>query len=258
MENVIENILAAARKRVAEQKKVITPDAMARHALAAPRRAGFSASLRLPGIRVIAEIKRASPSKGLIRNDFHPVDLARRLAASGAAALSVLTEPEFFLGSTDFLREAAGAVTTPLLRKDFIFDEYQLLEARAAGASAVLLIAAMLDDREFARLYRFARDLGLEILAEAHSADEVRRLLDAGAAIIGVNARNLADFSTDLDRSAELLAMVPCETLAVAESAIRNAADIARLRQAGAQAFLIGETLMRANDPGEKLCELLK
>jgi len=209
----------------------------------------------LPG--VIAEVKKASPSKGLIRPDFRPVELALELEAAGAAALSVLTEPNYFLGSLDYLRDVAPAVKIPCLRKDFIFDDYQLREAREAGASAVLLIAAMLDQYTLVRLAENARSYGLDVLGEAHDADEVKRLLDSPATLIGVNARDLRSFSTDLSRVEKLLSLVPAERCPVAESAISGAADIRRLREAGARGFLIGETLMRAPHPGEKLRELL-
>ena len=209
----------------------------------------------MPG--VIAELKKASPSKGLIRADFRPVELARELEAAGAAALSVLTEPNYFLGSTEYLKSVAPAVAIPCLRKEFIFDEYQLREAREYGASAVLLIAALLDQKTLVRLAATARSFGLDVLGEAHDADEVRRLLDSPATLIGVNARDLKTFSTDLGRVEKLLSLVPPERCPVAESAITGPADMKRLREAGAQGFLIGETLMRAEHPGEALRRLL-
>ena len=209
----------------------------------------------LPG--VIAEVKKASPSKGVIRADFHPVELARELAASGAAALSVLTEPNYFLGDLGYLSAVTSEVDIPVLRKDFIFDEYQLLEARHAGASAALLIAAMLDSRRLNALAEYAHRIGLEVLGEAHNAAELAILLDTSVDLIGVNARNLQTFATDLGTVETLLAQIPPDRCPVAESAITDARDMARLRQAGAQGFLIGETLMRAASPGEKLRELL-
>ena len=234
--------LVEARKRERPIEEFSTPG---------PR--SFRAAL--PGI--IAELKKASPSKGLIREDFRPVELARELEAAGAAALSVLTEPNYFLGSCGILSEVAKTVKLPLLRKDFIFDDYQLREAREYGASAVLLIAALLDQPTLAKLAENARRYGLDVLGEAHTADEVARLLDTPVTMIGVNARNLATFATDLGTVEKLIRLVPPERCPVAESAIREHADIVRLRECGAQGFLIGETLMRAPSPGAKLGELL-
>ncbi len=220
----------------------------------------FAAALRpsASGVpRVIAELKRASPSKGMIRPDFGVVSLSRQLEQGGAAALSVLTEPRFFKGSPEYLRAAVANVTIPVLRKDFIVDPYQLYEARAWGASAALLIAAALSPEEFASLYALALDLGLAVLAEVHNAEELAWVVDSGAAIIGVNSRDLRTFHTDLAETADLLRRVPADRLAVAESGIREAADVRRLTEAGASAFLIGETLMRAPRPGDALRSLL-
>lgn len=249
MDNILDTIVAKLRPAVEERKRLHPIDGFA---TPPPRRSLRSA---LPG--VIAEVKKASPSKGLIRADFRPVELALELEGAGAAALSVLTEPNYFLGSLDYLRDVAEAVKIPCLRKDFVFDDYQLREAREAGASAVLLIAAMLKQDTLVRLAENARSYGLDVLGEAHDADEVKRLLDTPATLIGVNARDLKNFSTDLSRVEKLLALVPPERCPVAESAIRCADDIVRLREAGARGFLIGETLMRAPHPGEKLRELL-
>lgn len=216
----------------------------------------------VPGFRdnfpgVIAELKKASPSKGLIRHDFRPAELAQELEEAGAAALSVLTEPNYFQGSLDYLKAVRKVVALPLLRKDFIFDPYQILEARHAGASAVLLIAALLEQKELVRLGEYARKLGLDVLGEAHDAEEIARLLDSPATLIGVNARNLRTFATDLSLVERLIGTIPRERCPVAESAITSGADMKRLRAAGACGFLIGETLMRAPSPGAKLRELL-
>ena len=216
----------------------------------------FAAAFRGDGIHVIAELKKASPSKGLIRADFHPVKLAKELESAGAAALSVLTEPDCFLGSLRYLEEVRGAVSIPLLRKDFISNEYQILEARAAGADAVLLIAAVLEENRFTELRGFAESLGLTALCEAHSRSEVEMLVRCGAAMIGVNARDLADFSVSLDTSLNLLGDIPSGIIRIAESGIRSKEDILRFCDEGADGFLIGETLMRADRPGEKLREL--
>ena len=247
--NILNAIVEKLRPAVEERKK--------RHPIDELTTPPPERSLRgaMPG--VIAEVKKASPSKGLIRADFRPVELARELEAAGAAALSVLTEPNYFLGSLDFLRDVAAAVKIPCLRKDFVFDDYQIREARECGASAVLLIAAMLDQKTLVRLAESARSCGLDVLGDAHDAEEVARLLDSPATLIGVNARNLKDFSTDLARCEQLLSLIPPERCPVSESAISCAADIARLREAGARGFLVGETLMRAPHPGEKLRELL-
>jgi indole-3-glycerol phosphate synthase len=206
---------------------------------------------------VIAELKKASPSRGLIRADFRPRDLALELEAAGAAALSVLTEPHYFQGHPEVLRQAAGAVGIPLLRKDFIIHPVQLAEALDWGASAVLLIAAALTPDDYRRLYEAARASGLDVLSEVHSREELEVVLAAGAHIVGVNSRDLKTFRTDLAGTAELLAAIPAGVVRVAESGIRDGADLAGLRAAGADAFLIGETLMRAASPGDALRELL-
>ena len=245
LNTIVEKLrpLVEGRKRLRPVDEFTTPP---------PARSLRSA---LPG--VIAEVKKASPSKGLIRPNFRPVELARELEAAGAAALSVLTEPNYFLGSVEYLRNVAATVKIPCLRKDFIFDDYQLREARELGASAVLLIAAMLDQASLVRLAENARSYGLDVLGEAHDADEVKRLLDSPVTLIGVNARDLRSFSTDLSRVEKLLALIPPERCPVAESAISCADDVVRLREAGARGFLIGESLMRAPHPGEKLRELV-
>ncbi|NLF16575.1 MAG: indole-3-glycerol-phosphate synthase [Lentisphaerae bacterium] len=207
--------------------------------------------------RVIAELKKASPSRGLIRADFRPAELAAALADGGAAALSVLTDEPHFQGSPSYLREAAAAVGLPILRKDFVVHEVQLVEAVDWGASAVLLIAAALTPSEFRRLHRAARAMGLDVLSEVHDAAELETVLAAGAEIVGVNSRDLRTFVTDLDAALGLLGRIPTGILRVAESGIRCGADLARLQSAGADAFLIGEALMRAAHPGEALRALL-
>jgi len=208
-------------------------------------------------IAVIAELKKASPSKGLIRADFPPAELARELELAGAAALSVLTDEEFFQGSLKNLREASAAVKIPCLRKDFIVDEFQLLEARANSADAVLLIVAVLTQRELGALATAARARGLDVLCEVHDRDELQRALDAGCDVIGVNARDLQTFKVDLETAVALAEKVPAGVVRVAESGIRSSEDVARLRAAGYDAFLVGESLMRAARPGEALRELL-
>ena len=209
------------------------------------------------GVAIIAELKKASPSKGLIRAEFRPAELARELEAAGAAALSVLTDEEFFQGSLGNLREASAAVAIPCLRKDFIVDEFQLVQARANSADAVLLIVAALVQAELVALAAAARARGLDVLCEVHDGDELRRALDAGCDLIGVNTRDLRTFQVDLQTAFALAEKIPDGVVRVAESGIHSAADIARLQAAGYQAFLVGESLMRAASPGEALRELM-
>ena len=257
MSDILQTIVAKNREALAERKKTLPFDELAALAADAPERSGFAGAFRGPGIHVIAELKKASPSKGLIRESLDVPALAGTLKDAGAAALSVLTEPFFFLGGLGNLKLAAETVSIPLLRKDFIFDPYQILEAKAYGASAVLLIAAMLEADEFRRLLDFAHQCGLDVLGEAHTESELE--LAATADLAGVNARDLKTFSTSLERSAALIAKLKTSGKPViAESAVRTHEDIRMLQDAGASGFLIGETLMRAADPGEKLKELLQ
>ncbi len=209
------------------------------------------------GVAVIAELKKASPSKGLIRAEFDIAALAGELEAAGAGALSVLTDAEYFEGSLENLRAASAACGIPCLRKDFIVDEFQILEARAYGADAVLLIVAGLSDGELSALGGAAARMGLDVLCEVHDELELKRALDAGFETIGVNNRNLMTFVVDLETSMRLSGLMPADVLQVAESGIESAADVARLRAAGFGAFLIGEQLMRAQRPGAELRGLL-
>jgi indole-3-glycerol phosphate synthase len=204
-------------------------------------------------VAVIAELKKASPSKGLIRSEFCVEDLAKELEAGGAAALSVLTDEEFFQGSLANLRTASAAVKVPCLRKDFIVEEFQLLEARANSADAVLLIVAALSQLELAGLALGTRSRGMDILCEVHDTEELQRALDAGCDLIGVNTRDLRTFKVDSETAFRMAERLPKNALKVAESGIRSGDDIARLRAAGYQAFLIGETLMWAERPGEEV-----
>lgn len=215
----------------------------------------FSRALGVAGrANVIAEFKRASPSKGLIRADLSPGDAARLYERGGAAALSVLTEGDDFKGSLDDLTEVKSHSRLTVIRKDFIFDEYQIYESAAAGADSLLLIAAMLEDEALARLRRLTEEvIGMDALVEVHTADEMRRAEDAGATLVGVNNRDLQTFDVSLDTSFSLAAHAPAGCLLVSESGIRCGDDIARLREAGYKAFLVGETLMRAEDPCEEL-----
>ncbi|HET9980882.1 MAG TPA: indole-3-glycerol phosphate synthase TrpC, partial [Ktedonobacterales bacterium] len=223
-------------------------------AVDAPAPRDFAAALRpahAGPARLIGEVKRASPSKGLLVERFDPVALARAYAAGGAAAISVLTEPDFFHGALDHLRAVRAAVDVPVLRKDFLLDPYQVYEARAAGADAVLLICALLDDAALRDLLALARSLGMEALVEAHNADEARRAVDAGATVIGVNSRDLRTFAVDSDVVRRLRPLVPADRIFVAESGIADERDAARARAFGADAILVGEALMRASAPAE-------
>lgn len=249
MSNILQKIVADLRLEV-EKKKQNTPLDEYNFPLRPSFRAAF------PGI--IAELKKASPSQGVIRENFDVISLALELEQAGAAALSVLTEPNYFRGSINYLQTVSKTVVIPLLRKDFIFDRYQILEARHAGASAVLLIAAMLPQKELIALGEYAISIGLDVLGEAHNEEEVKRLLDSPATLIGVNARDLGTFATDLKQVEKLLKLIPPERYPIAESAIKNREDIRILKNAGAKGFLIGETLMRSSSPGAKLKELMQ
>ena len=259
MAAVLDRIVVATRARVVESRRTADLRDLERRAEQhVPR--GFRRSLSShgkEGIAVIAELKKASPSKGLIRADFDPADLAQELAGAGAAALSVLTDEEFFQGSLRNLREASRAVSIPCLRKDFIIDEFQLVEARANSADAVLLIAAALSQSDLITLSRGARSQGLDVLCEVHDAAELQRALDAGCDLIGVNTRDLRTFKVDLQTAFDLAEKFPSDVVRVAESGIHSGEDLARLRAAGYDAFLIGESLMRAERPGTALRELI-
>jgi len=259
MSSTLDRIVAAARVRVATAKHA-TPLAVLEKQAAAHVPRGFERALRMAsqnGVAVIAELKKAYPSKGLIRGSFYPAALALELVQGGAAALSVLTEEENFQGSLDYLVEVSAAVDVPLLRKDFIVDEFQLLEARANRADAVLLIVAALNEAELRRLHKSAAALGLDVLTEVHDEHELDTALEAGCEIIGVNNRNLRTFEVDLNTSLRLVEKIPADRLRVAESGISTPDDIATLRQAGFHAFLIGESLMRTDHPGETLAQLV-
>jgi indole-3-glycerol phosphate synthase len=251
----LDEIVAATRRRVAETKPTADLRQLDRQAEKhVPR--GFRLGLEAGagnGIAVIAELKRASPSRGLIRSDFDPARLAVELENAGAAALSVLTDAEFFQGSLENLRRASASTKLPCLRKDFIVDEFQLLEARASGGDAVLLIVAALSRSELKALARRAGEYGLDVLCEVHDEEELQCAVDAGCTLIGVNNRNLRTFQVDLETAIRLANLIPKDAFTVAESGIHSGADIARLRAVGYQAFLIGESLMKANSPGEAL-----
>ena len=216
----------------------------------------FEKALSGPDLAFICEVKKASPSKGLIAPEFPYVQIAKDYEAAGADAISVLTEPRWFLGSKEYLNEIADAVSVPCLRKDFTVDEYMIWSARARGASAVLLICAILDDARLRAFRELADELGLSALVEAHEEREVERALNAGARVVGVNNRDLRDFTVDTGNSARLRSLIPDDVLYVSESGVKTAEDVAQLRAMGADAVLIGETLMRADDKTAKLAEL--
>jgi indole-3-glycerol phosphate synthase len=255
----LDEIVAVTRRDLERRKQAANmPDLERRAAAHVPR--GFAAAMRRGASEppaIIAELKKASPSKGLIRADFQVAALATRLANAGAAALSVLTEEHYFQGSLANLEEASRAVTIPCLRKDFIVDEFQILEARASAADAILFIAAALDDSTLKHLTIAAHAQQLDVLCEVHNAEELTRVLDLGCDAIGVNNRDLHTFEVRLETSIELASSLPQDTVWVAESGIRTAADIARLQTAGFNAFLVGESLMRQADPAQALRRLL-
>jgi indole-3-glycerol phosphate synthase len=256
----LDQILAATRERVAYAKEKAQPRLLEQMAAAHTPR-GFRkrlAAMAQLGPAVIGELKKASPSKGVIRGTFPVGVLANQLARAGASALSILTDEQFFQGSLGNLLEASAATELPCLRKDFIVDQFQITEARANHADAVLLILAALDDATFRHLLDYARALDLDALCEVHDEEELKRALDGGADIIGVNSRDLRTFQVSLDTVVELGSSIPNHILRVAESGIDSGAEIRELHAAGYQAFLIGEALMRAEDPGQKLQQLLQ
>lgn len=253
---ILDEIVRARRADVAEAKRAVPAEELRRRPLFAEPRRGFAAALRGRAPAVIAEVKKASPSKGLIRDDFDPVAIARACESGGAAAISVLTEERHFQGKLEHLAAIRAAVAVPLLRKDFLFDPYQVVEARAWGADAILLIVASLDDGLLRELLAEAAGHELDALVEVHTRAELDRAAAAGATLVGVNNRDLHTFVTTLATAEQLRSHIPAGATAVAESGIDTPADIARLRRAGYDCFLIGESLMRAPDPGAKLREL--
>jgi indole-3-glycerol phosphate synthase len=263
MTTYMDKILATTRSTVAAAKAQ-TPLAELERQAALHQPRGWAHALRIKsatGPAIIAEVKKASPSKGLIRADFDPAWLAQRYQAGGAAVLSVLTDEPFFQGSLRNLELASAAVSLPCLRKDFMVDEYQIAEARAHHGDAILLIAAALTDAELKRFSQAAHDLALDVLVEVHTGDELDRVMavlgESGADAIGVNNRNLKTFEVSLETSLELVGRIPASVVRVAESGIATSDDLARLRAAGFDAFLIGESLMRQPDPGAALAALL-
>lgn len=257
--DILEKIAADKRLQVAEEKKRISPEKMKEMALGTKGMLPdfiFENTLKKDGISFICEVKKASPSKGVIAEDFPYVDIAKEYEAAGADCLSVLTEPKYFLGSDQYLEEIRAAVKLPILRKDFTVDTYQIYQAKVLGANAVLLICALLDVDFMKESIRICDKLGLTALVEAHDEKEIEMAIEAGARVIGVNNRNLKDFTVDIKNSTNLRRYAPEGTLFVAESGIQKRADVAAFEAEEVNAVLVGETLMRATDKKSKLDEL--
>ena len=259
MPTILDQIVATKRQEI-ERAKAETPEAMLRQQLAGapPVRDFFAAVAGAPPIRLIAEVKKASPSKGVIRADFHPVEIAQIYQQHGAACISVLTDRPYFQGSLDDLRQIRARVDLPLLRKDFIVDPYQVVEARVHGADAVLLIAECLDDGSLARLHDTVVELGMTPLVELYEPENLARVVNVGARLIGINNRDLRTFEVDLAHTLRLLPEIPRDRVVVGESGIRSRADAVRLESAGVGAILVGETLMARLNIGAAVDELLK
>lgn len=257
MADILTAILARKHEEVAMRKKHMSQAQLIEHCSQMPDTRGFASALRakidagLPA--VIAEIKKASPSKGVIRADFHPADIARSYADAGAACLSVLTDVDFFQGSDVYLKQALDACGLPVLRKDFIVEEYQIYEARALGADCVLLIAAALDDSRLRSYAQLAQMLQMDVLLEVHDGDELARALQVDAPLLGINNRNLRTFEVSLDTTLELNRNIPAGKLVITESGILGRDDVTLMRNNGINAFLVGEAMMRAPDPGLEL-----
>lgn len=255
---ILNHIAADTRIRVEKAKQKVSPLEIREKAVKMNANTGFpfEQALKNPGIHYICEVKKASPSKGVIAEDFPYLDIAREYERAGAAAISCLTEPKYFQGKNEYLQEIAGEVRIPVLRKDFTVDEYMIYEAKLLGASAVLLICALLDVETLKRYLDICDTLGLSALVEVHDEVEMESAMEAGARVIGVNNRNLKDFTVDIGNSIRLRNMAPREVLFVAESGIKTAEDIEELRRANVNGVLIGETLMRSADKRRMLEEL--
>jgi len=255
---ILDEIIANKKKELAETKRQAPfPDIKSKALDAEPTR-GFGKALSSPGdIRLIAEVKKASPSKGVIREDFDPIQIAQIYEKSGASCLSVLTEKKFFQGELEYLGWIRKVVKLPLLRKDFIIDEYQIHEARAAGADAILLIAACMEKQQIEDYLGIARRLGLDVLVESHTYKELDRSLHAGATLVGINNRDLSTFMVSLQTTLDLIKDIPDDCTVVSESGIMTRDDMVKLHQVGVDAVLVGESLMREKDIGKKVNELL-
>jgi indole-3-glycerol phosphate synthase len=257
MDDILQRILTRKHAEIGERRARVSERELIANLVGAPRVRGFVGGLRARiaagRAAVIAEIKKASPSKGVMRADFHPAEIARSYAAGGAACLSVLTDVDFFQGADEYLQQARGACALPALRKDFTIDAYQVYEARLLGADCILLIVAALDDAALRELAALAMRLGMDVLVEVHDGAELDRALATNAPLIGINNRNLRTFETRLETTLDLLGRVPADCLLVTESGIHAPEDVARMRAAGVHAFLVGEAFMRAPDPGAEL-----
>ncbi|HIX90360.1 MAG TPA: indole-3-glycerol phosphate synthase TrpC [Candidatus Agathobaculum pullicola] len=254
---ILDRLADHARARTEQAKSKISLEEVRRQALSLPKGSfAFENALRTPEISFICECKKASPSKGIIAPDFPYLQIAKEYEQAGADCISALTEPKWFLGRDKYLEEIANAVSIPCLRKDFTVDEYMIYQAKALGASAVLLICAILSEAQIKAYISICDELGLSALVEAHDESEVQTALHAGARLIGVNNRNLKDFSVDPDNSRKLRELIPSDVLFVSESGVSSADDVAKLREIGVDAILIGEALMRASDKKAKLSEL--
>ena len=254
---ILDELAAYARKRVDIAKETVSLEEVKQKALAMPKGVFlFEKNLRRDDISFICECKKASPSKGIIAEDFPYLEIAKEYEKAGADCISVLTEPKWFLGKDEYLKEITDTVKIPCIRKDFTVDEYMIYEAKVLGASAVLLICSILDDAAIEKYLGICNDLGLSALVETHDEEEVKRAVALGASIIGVNNRNLKDFSVDTSNSERLRKIIPSGSVFVSESGVKTAEDVAKLRKIGADAVLIGETLMRAADKKAKLAEL--
>lgn len=254
---ILDELAQAARERTESAKSKVSLDKIKEEALSMPKgNFEFEKALKKDGISFICECKKASPSKGIIAEDFQYLNIAKEYEAAGADCISVLTEPTRFLGSDEYLREIAAAVSIPCIRKDFTVDEYMIYEAKILGAKAVLLICSILSEEKIAEYIKICDTLGISALVEAHNESEIKSAINAGARIIGVNNRNLKDFSVDTSNSRRMRELVPENIIFVSESGIKDAGDIAALRETGTDAVLIGETLMRSEDKKKKLAEL--
>ncbi len=254
---ILDKLADYARERTGQAKKKIPLEEIKRQALSMPKGSfTFESALKKPGLSFICECKKASPSKGLIAPDFPYLQIAKEYEKAGADCISVLTEPKWFLGSDKYLQQIAKSVSIPCLRKDFTVDEYMIYEAKTLGASAALLICSILSEEQIKEYINICDELGLSALVEAHDETEVNVAIKAGARIIGVNNRSLKDFSVDTDNSRRLRQLIPCDVSFVSESGVSSAGDVAKLREIGADAVLIGETLMRASDKKARLDEL--
>ncbi len=260
--DILQTILKRKAEEVAERSAALPLRALSRRAAQAPAPRGFAAAIEAKIHRgeaaVIAEIKKASPSKGVMRADFHPAEIAQSYERAGAACLSVLTDRDFFQGADDHLKQARAATRLPVLRKDFIIDAYQVHEARALGADCILLIAAALDDEQLREFSALAAHLNMDALVEAHDAEELERALVLNTRLIGINNRNLRTFETRLSTTLDLLSHIPKDRIVVTESGIHTPDDVALMRKHGVHVFLVGEALMRAADPGAELVKLFK